>query len=336
MRHQHLETKKMAANKKFHHLSSKKHDNESQPLSVVYRQPEEEDEGGLDLGQVLAAIRRRLPIVVSFTTLVAAVSAIAALTSQPTYQARFEILTEPVTVENKLTSSLPESLNSQENQNQVDGVNATELRILQSPQIMSPIMQQIATRYSESDLTNLKLNPIPETNILSVTYEDSDPERLKFTLDLVAQAYLRYSLEERQTDIRQGIEFVEEQLPQLQQRVEVLQTRLQRFRQQHDLIDPQGQGQQLSERLNQVVQLRVSNATQLAQTRSLYQTVRSQLDLQPEEAVAASALSANRRRVSPLPRRKPDYSIIAPTASKFIAFNRTRGSKSFRQKSFYY
>ncbi len=79
-------------------MSSRKYDKELKPWSVVHAQLKEDDEGGLDLGQVLAAIRRRLLIIVGIATTVTAASAIAALTNQPTYKAKFEILTEPVTV----------------------------------------------------------------------------------------------------------------------------------------------------------------------------------------------------------------------------------------------
>ena len=309
----------MATKKNSQHLSSRRHDNEPQPWSVVYTQSEEEDEGGLDLGQVLAAIRRRLLVIVSITTVVTAAAAIAALTGQPTYKAKFELLTEPVTVENKLVSSLPASLNSQEDLKVVAvGINKTELRILQSPQLMSPIAQQIEARYPASGMLQLKLNPIPETNILEVSYEDPDPEKLKFVLDLVAQAYLKYSLEARRSDIRQGIEFVEDQLPQLQQRVEILQTRLQIFRQQYDLIDPQIQGQQLSTRLDQVVQQRVLNHTQLTSIRALHDTLNAQLNSQPNKAKVALALSESPRYQGLLNKLQEVETQIATESARYL------------------
>jgi uncharacterized protein involved in exopolysaccharide biosynthesis len=94
---------------------------------------------------------------------------------------------------------------------------------------------------------------------------------------LVARAYLAYSLDERQTDIRQGLTFVDAQLPLLKDRVEILQQRLQKFRRNYDMIDPTGQGQQLSGQLNQIVQQRLETQTQLAKTRALYATLESQL-----------------------------------------------------------
>lgn len=309
----------MATKKNSQYLSSRKHDKEPQPWSVVYTQPEEEDEGGLDLGQVVAAIRRRLLVIVGITTVVTAAAAIAALTNQPTYKAKFELLTEPVTVENKLVSSLPESLNSQEDLKVVAvGINKTELRILQSPQLMSPIVQQIQARYPDSGMLELKLNPIPETNILEVSYEDPNPEKLKFVLDLVAQAYLKYSLDARRSDIRQGIEFVEDQLPQLQQRVEILQTRLQIFRQQYDLIDPQIQGQQLSTRLDEIVQQRVLNHTQLTSVRALHDTLNKQLNLQPNQAKVALALSESPRYQGLLNKLQEVDTQIAAQSARYL------------------
>lgn len=254
---------------------------------------DEGDEGGLELGQLLAALRRRILVIASVTTAVAAAAVVAALNSTPTYEAKFELLTEPVTVENKLVSSLPDTLSKAEegSSNVVGAVDETELKVLQSPKLMSPITKQIEARYPGSGLPQLNIQLIPNTDILEVIYQDPDPEKVQFVLDTVAKAYLRYSLEERQTDINQGIEFVVSQLPQLQQRVEILQTRLQKFRQQHDLINPQGQGEQLSTQLNAIVQQRLDTQTQLAKTRSLYTALRNQLKLKPDEAVAASALS---------------------------------------------
>jgi uncharacterized protein involved in exopolysaccharide biosynthesis/Mrp family chromosome partitioning ATPase len=276
----------MATKHYFQKLSPERHSKQTQSLPLVYTaQPDEGDEGGLDLGQLLAAVRRRGLVIAGVTTAVASAALAVALTSTPTYQAKFELLTEPVTVENKLTSSPL----SKENESSV--VDETELRILQSSKLMSPIVKQIEARYPGSGSPELSINPIKEANILEVSYQDSDPEKVQFVLDLVAKAYLKYSLEERQADIRQGIKFVEEQLPQLRQRVETLQEQLQKFRQRYNLIDPEGQGEQLSDQLNAIVQQRLDTQTQLAKNRSLYTTLQSELGLQPNEAVAASALS---------------------------------------------
>ena len=68
--------------------------NGNQPLPVVYSaQLNEDDEGGLELGQLLAAVRRRIFVIASVTTAVAAAAVAVALNSTPTYEAKFELLT---------------------------------------------------------------------------------------------------------------------------------------------------------------------------------------------------------------------------------------------------
>ncbi len=58
---------------------------------------------------------------------------------------------------------------------------------------------------------------------------------------LSLKAYLKYSLEERQTNLRQGINFVDSQLPDLQTQVDTIQNQLETFRKQYNFITPEAQ-----------------------------------------------------------------------------------------------
>ncbi len=260
-------------------------------MPLIYTsQSEEVEESTFDLSQLLAVIRRRALVIVGVTTAVASTTLALALISTPTYKAKFQLLIKPVTVENKLTSS--SSPLSQEKATQpAVGLDETELRVLQSPKLMAPIIKQINAQYPGTGALDLNLKSIKNTNILEVSYQAPDPKKVQFVLDVVAQAYLTYSLEERQADVRQGIQFVDNQLPSLQQRVEILQARLEKFRQRYDLIDPDIQGKQLSNQLSQILQQRLDTQTQLAKTRALYATLQSQLGQRPNQAMVASALS---------------------------------------------
>jgi uncharacterized protein involved in exopolysaccharide biosynthesis len=94
------------------------------------------------------------------------------LTSTPKYESKFELLVEPVTVENKLVSSLPQSLNGSTKSDTTSnsgGVDETALKVLQSPKLMEPIAKQIEQRYPGSGLPDIKLKRIDGTNILEVT-----------------------------------------------------------------------------------------------------------------------------------------------------------------------
>lgn len=281
------------------------------PLPVYQPQLEEDDEGGLDIGKFFAAVQRRTIVVLGVTVAVAAMAVAQALTSAPTYQGKFELLIKPVTVEDKLSTSPL----SEERETTV--VGETELRILRSPKMLNPIIKQIQTRYPSRELPKINFNLILKTNIVEVTIQDPDPAKVEMMLDLLANSYLVYSLEERRTDVRKGIEFVEYQLPKLRQQVKTLQDQLQNFRQKYDLINPATQGQQLSAQLDSVVQQRRETQTQLAKMRSLYASLQKQLQLKAPEATAASALSEAPRYQNLLNQLQQIQTQIATQSSRF-------------------
>lgn len=263
---------------------------ESESVPVVYQaQPEEDDEGGLDIGKFFASVKRRTFIVATVAIAVAAAAVTQALVSAPSYQGKFQLLIKPATVEDKLSSS-PLS-----DQKETADPNQTVLQILQSPKLLTPIYKQVEARYPSNKVPNISFNLIQKTNIVEISYQDPNPAKVEFVLDLLAKAYLVYSLEDRRTDVRQGVEFVEGQLPKLRLQVKTVQDQLQNFRQKYDLIDPTTQGQQLATQLDGVVAQRRDTQTQLAKLRALYTSLQNQLQLQSREATAATALSESPR-----------------------------------------
>jgi polysaccharide biosynthesis transport protein len=261
---------------------------------------DESDEGGLNLSQVIAAIRRRSLVIGGITASIAALAAFKALTDVPTYQSQFELLTEPVTIETQVISSTnPQTLSSRED---VIAVTADEvkLKILTSPAVMTPVVEQIQKRYPNvtygSIIGGLTIATAGEkAEILTVSYSSSDRELVKDVLEVVAQAYLNYSLNTRQTGIRQGINFVEGQLPNLQSRVAFQQERLQKIRLQNNLVDPEVKGQQLSALSAAFGQQQLETQVQLNEAKSLYASLQKELSKKGDEPAITSILTANPR-----------------------------------------
>ncbi|MFM6134781.1 MAG: capsular biosynthesis protein, partial [Sphaerospermopsis kisseleviana] len=108
-----------------------------------------------------------------------------ALISPPTYVGKFEILTEPITAEDKVTldDRAKESANSHT-------IDETKLKILASPKLMSPIIQQVKQYYPDSKEPQLNIKLVPNTQILEVSYKDTNPEKGLFVLNKISEAYL--------------------------------------------------------------------------------------------------------------------------------------------------
>jgi polysaccharide biosynthesis transport protein len=130
-----------------------------------------------------------------------------------------------------------------------------------------------------------------ETKILEVQYRGSSGPEVDQVIKLLSQAYVRYSLTERQTNVRRAVQFVNEQLPKVQKQVRDLESALQRFREQNQLVDPTVLGTQIGAQISNNQSLLLANQVELAQTRQLYSSLEKQLQLQPKGAEAATVLT---------------------------------------------
>jgi len=290
-------------------LSAQKNGSQQhQSLPLIYTaQPYEGDSDEIELGQIFAVLRRRALLIAGVTATVASAALLWALTRTPKYEGKFQLLVEPVAATSQL-SKLPSIAEEAAGALGVGGLTSetgldyeTQIEVLKSPKLMAPIIGQLQARYPDISYDSLILNEelkiarVKETKIIEVTYLDPDPQKTQFVLDQVAKAYLNYGLNERQTNLGQGVQFIDKQLPQVRQRVDALQGKLQQFQERYSVSDPLARGEQLAEQVNVLEKERIEAQVELGEARTLYATIQRQLGLQTNEATIASALSASPR-----------------------------------------
>jgi succinoglycan biosynthesis transport protein ExoP len=248
-----------------------------------------------DMSVVFGTFRRKWPTIVSIIVTVTAISALVAVVrsiiSRPSYEGSFQLLVEPVTTDDQMSrlflqAQQTESFNPNINQSRLD--YETQVRILQSQRLLNPVLEKLKNQYPKLNydllVTNLEIKQISYkkdgkeegTKMLEVTYTAPATDMVINVLSQVSDAYLQYSLTERQTNIRQGIRFIGDQLPILQQRVDNLQLKLQELRSQNTLTNPEAQGQKLLEQLNQIDLQRLDTQTKLGEAQVLYATLQGQ------------------------------------------------------------
>ncbi|MCY7285111.1 MAG: capsular biosynthesis protein, partial [Cyanobacteria bacterium CAN_BIN43] len=259
---------------------------------------------GINLRSLGRTLQRQALLIAGVTTVITVAAAWQAMRIPNVYQGTFQILVEPVSNEarasdpSNLTRNAPGGVPSRDNFS-VD--YPTQLEILQSPTRLNQIVQETQTQFPEFTYDDLKgglkverLAPkdSPEpTKIIKVSFEGSDEALVQKVLKVTAARYLQYSLEERKTRSGEGIKFIDDQLPEVKQRVSNLQNDLQSLQQQYELVDPATQGGQLSTRINDITTQQLDTQRELGEQRVLYANLQRQLQLSPNEAIAASALS---------------------------------------------
>lgn len=254
------------------------------------------DEGGLNLGQVGSALRRRALLIVAVTGLVATAAVLKAEQDPPVYQGEFEILTKSLTGENKAITDVPQTLSSQKTESAQEV--QTMIAVLQSRKVLNPIVEQLQDKYPkltyEELLENLKIEPKQES-ILEVQYIDADEKLVVEVSKLLADAYLDYSLAERQAEVDQAIKFVDKEKEPIDKRVTKWQNELRNLRLKNKLIDPAQKAQEVSTHITTLTQQRLENRVQLEQMRAKYQDLQTELGQQPGAEASNSLLSENPR-----------------------------------------
>lgn len=269
---------------------------QSSPASVLPQ--DSEPEGGLQLGRFLSPIKRHVFLVIGVTTLTAITAVFDAVTDTPTYQSNFELLTPATTLETQIISTLnPQALSNQSDIVDV-AVDETKLKILTSPRVMEPIVAKLQERYPKITyakvVRSLRITSNDNSNILTVQYSGNDSEQVLYVLDVVSEAYVSFSLEDRQNNIFRGIDFVNEQLPEVRNRVEELEGELESLRQRSNLIDPLLQGEQLTEQTARFTAEQLDLRVQIRQAQAISENLDQELAA-GEEFAATSTLMASDR-----------------------------------------
>jgi capsular exopolysaccharide synthesis family protein len=268
----------------------------AQPAFIPSPTQEEEE---LNLRQVLSVVKHRWLIIAGITLGVTGAIATWTFLKTPIYQGRFLLLIGQPIEENKSSSRLA----AQDILPQLGGEDIdydTQIAVLTSPQLLNPILSKITPQYPDftySDLisktgkSDLEISQLKETKVLEISYQDAEPEKIKLVLENLARHYLNYSSQERKTEINQGLDFVNAQLPVLQERVNSLQKQMQQFRQQYNFLDPDKEATRLSQQLTTTEQDYRAAQVALNEIKSRYQALQQQVGLDPNQAIIATYLS---------------------------------------------
>jgi succinoglycan biosynthesis transport protein ExoP len=259
------------------------------------------NEETFNLEWLFAVFIRRLPVmIVVAIALTATIGLLLVKKSKqiiPIYQGTFRLLIEPASAEGRLTEQFIKAQTSSVDLNRIQIENnslvdyETQIIVLKSQELIKEILAEIQNKYPamsyDSLNSKLKIKRITYerssrefgTKIIQVNYNDRNLEKIKFVLDVVANHYLDYSLEERVTSLRYAINYMEEQLPMIEKQVQQIQDEFQAFRENYNLFAPEKQTQELATQLRQLEQQQINAELELLQVREKYAKLQKQLAL---------------------------------------------------------
>lgn len=263
---------------------------------VVTIAPQEDLEDEIDLGELLTILRRRLiPLVgVSLASLAGLYG--LAMVRPPVYEAKFSLLVEPVTSGTELGQGL-------KGLEQVTGGRSAEtldydsqILVLQSESVLEPILEKLRARYPDltyEDLTD-KLNierVDKESKLLSITYSGKDQDEVQYVIDVIRDAFVEYSVADRQRSLRSSLEKVAGEIEKQRQEVSNSEAALEEFQKRYNLVDTTQARADITSRINETLSQQQNNQVELSASVARYRALQDQIGLSPAEAVTIANLS---------------------------------------------
>ncbi|MDB9519615.1 polysaccharide biosynthesis tyrosine autokinase [Roseofilum reptotaenium CS-1145] len=272
---------------------------------ATFRAEEFPEEQTIDLTWLLSVLRRRVWIMAAATFVLSVLSGGSlvwmARQTVPSYEGWLQLLLEPVTAEGRSARLLllgesggDTDLADITGKLRIESTDLvdyeTMIRVLKSPKVMEPLIEELQQEYPEINYNNLQSKLVLSrrsyekdgkqegTKIMLVRYEDSDTDKILFVLDKVSEAFLQYSLDERIDALQKGVDFIDEQLPELRERVEYYQLQLQNIRQKNGINFPDIEASGLSEQSLLIKKRKLEYQAELEGKRRFYETFKRQIE----------------------------------------------------------
>ena len=186
--------------------------------------PHSEDE--IDLSQVFGSLKRRKALIAKITATSVFLTGLYAFTRKPIWEGQFEIVLASSKQPPSQAISLLQSNPGIANLVGISGGSnqlATEVEILESPSVLKPVFDFIKQKKQQQGidtqnwryagwLGNLKIKLVKGTSVLELTYRDSDKELVLPVIQKISEAYQEYSGRDRERGIKQGIQYLDQQI----------------------------------------------------------------------------------------------------------------------------
>ena len=257
----------------------------------------ESQEPSLGIQQVLLILKRRwLPALVEFVLIFSAV--ILALSwTKPIYLAEGKLLLKKTNSTSSLTGLGKEIGNLDPLYAQSSPID-TEAEILHSV----PITQQTIATLNLKDekgiplkreqfLKKLTVAKVEATDILKVTYKDADPKKAAAVVNTLIDIYLENNILLNRAEVKSAREFIEKQLPQAETTVRDAEVALRRFKEHNQVVALDEEAKSAVTVIADLEKQITEAKSKLADVKPQSEVLRSNLDMNSKEALAATSLS---------------------------------------------
>lgn len=258
-------------------------------------------EGGVNIDEIKNIFLRNIPLILGSTIAMTSLALLKIMITPADYIAGFELLSEPVNIETKVTASDEDSRRTREQITQVE-LDEVQLKILKSPQLITRVIESLRKQYPEMNyqelIEGLTIGIVSgskeEQNILQVIYRHPEAQKVSDVINALNEVYQNYSVEKRLSGVERGIAFLDRQIPQVDEQTQKIEAEIAQLRTQHNFNDPESSLNKITSRINELSQRREENTIKLNELRLTLDNLEQELAVKPAQSTTAIELATPR------------------------------------------
>jgi polysaccharide biosynthesis transport protein len=253
-------------------------------LNVPQQVRQQEDSNPL-IGLLTTLRRQWLPATLVFAS-VFGIAAYLASQQKPLYEASGELIFK-IDRAVRLTG-----IGDEANQNQAN--LQTEVRVILSPATLELAAKSLGSNYKGTDISDdLSVVPVPDTNILRVSYQSNSPKEPAAVVNAMMNSYIANDLKASRSDSSTARKFIVSQLPKVEKDLVDSERALRKFKEKNRVT---ALAQESSSSIGAVIgtdQQITGLKAQISNLEASSRALRTRLGISANQATVISSLSAS-------------------------------------------
>ncbi|BAZ25049.1 lipopolysaccharide biosynthesis protein [Kalymmatonema gypsitolerans NIES-4073] len=241
--------------------------------------------------------RRWVPALGIFFT-VFFISLFAASLKKPSYVAEGKLLFQRINTTSSLTGVGTEIGKLEPVVQDKSNPLNTEAEVLLSIPVLENTIDRLKLKDSKGAplkpkefLKGLTVNDIQKTDVLKVSYKDTNPESSAQVVNTLMAVYLENNVSSNRAQAVAARKFIEKQVPQAELVVRQAEAELARFKEKNKVIALQEEANKAIEVIGELQKQISADQSQIADVKAQSQAIRAQLSMNSQQAVAMTSLS---------------------------------------------
>ncbi|PSB01247.1 GumC family protein [Merismopedia glauca] len=251
----------------------------------------------LNWREYLRVLRRRwLPASIVFVSVVGAIAFVTS-TGKPIYEAEGKLLLKRLSSTSSLTG-VGEKIGELGALDDKTTPLDTEAEIIITPTIIEKTITKLNLKDAKGEnlkvsqfLKNVGVSKVKSADILTISYQDLDPQKAANIVNTIMSAYLENNILSNRQEAISARQFIEIELPKAEGKLRKIETDLRQFKEKNQIFNLDDDAKSTTALLDDLQKQITKAQSDLADANIRIQSIKSQLNLRPDQAVNQLSIS---------------------------------------------